>query len=177
MDPNMSNNTNKSNKTGHIWTNEEHLHFLQSMEASFVRTMLENNGPLLRLDRYLPDSSESTLDLKSQRKKKHGTPGRRKMSNSLAEGGKCGLTNGPKQGKCIEYALEDFCWDDVVGPSRTRMEGRVDKRSTRRFSSHHKHYDPSQDQVVPQADIRTNDKDERDLPNVAVAPPSMAPAS
>lgn len=36
---------------------------------------------------------------------------------------------------------------DVVGPSRTRMEGRVDKRSTRRFSSHHKHYDPSQDQV------------------------------
>jgi hypothetical protein len=36
---------------------------------------------------------------------------------------------------------------DVVGASRTRMEGRVDKRSTRRFSSHHKHYDPSQDQV------------------------------
>lgn len=66
---------------------------------------------------------------------------------------------------------------DVVGASRTRMEGRVDKRSTRRFSSHHKHYDPSQDQVVPQADIRTNDKDERDLPNVAVAPPPMAPAS
>ena len=32
-------------------------------------------------------------------------------------------------------------------------------------------------QVVPQADIRTNDKDERDLPNVAVAPPPMAPAS
>ncbi|KAL9375917.1 hypothetical protein Peur_032796 [Populus x canadensis] len=140
MDPNISNNSNKSNKTEHNWTNEEHLHFLQSMEASFVRTMLENNGPLLRLDRYLPDSSESTLDLKSQRKKKHGTP-------------------------------------DVVGASRTRMEGRVDKRSTRRFSSHHKHYDPSQDQVVPQADIRTNDKDERDLPNVAVAPPPVAPAS
>jgi hypothetical protein len=76
MDPNITNNSNKSNKTEHNWTNEEHLHFLQSMEASFVRTMLENNGPLLRLDRYLPDSSESTLDLKSQRKKKHGTPGK-----------------------------------------------------------------------------------------------------
>ena len=36
---------------------------------------------------------------------------------------------------------------DIVGPSRTRMEGRVDKRSTRRFPSNHKHYDPSQDQV------------------------------
>ncbi|KAJ6688738.1 COLD REGULATED PROTEIN 27 [Salix koriyanagi] len=120
METNMSSN---SNKTEHNWTNEEHLHFLKSMEASFVRTMLENNTPLLRLDRYLPDSSESTLDLKSQRKKKHGTP-------------------------------------DIVGPSRTRMEGRVDKRSTRRFPSSHKHYDPSQDQVVPQADIRTNDKDE-----------------
>ncbi|KAF9668335.1 hypothetical protein SADUNF_Sadunf15G0118000 [Salix dunnii] len=167
MEPNMSSN---SNKTEHTWTNEEHLHFLKSMEASFVRTMLENNSPILRLDRYLPDSSESTLDLKSQRKKKHGTPG-----------------GAVKQGKCIDYALEDICWDDIVGPSRTIMEGRVEKRSTRRFPSNHKHYDPSQDQcfyylimwshrLISELMIKMNDKDERDLPNVAVAPP-MAPAN
>jgi len=40
------------------------------MEASFVRAMLENQGAAnptrhsLRLDRYLPDISDSTLDLK-----------------------------------------------------------------------------------------------------------------
>ncbi|CAK7337242.1 unnamed protein product [Dovyalis caffra] len=137
MDPNMPNN-----KTERHWTNESHLHYLKSMEASFVRTMFENNGPVLRLDRYMPDSSESTLDLKSQRRKKHGSPS-------------------PV---------------DIFGPSRTRMEGRVDKRSTRRFSSHHKHYDPSQDQVVPQLENAASDKDDRDLPNVAIAPP-MTPAN
>lgn len=55
------------------WTNEKHLQFLSSVEASFVRTMLDGNGGncLLRLDRYIPDSSESTQDcLKSKRKKK-----------------------------------------------------------------------------------------------------------
>jgi len=37
------------------------------MEDSFVQTMLGNNGHhLLRLDRYIPDSSESTLDLKPE---------------------------------------------------------------------------------------------------------------
>ncbi|XP_059451623.1 uncharacterized protein LOC132182401 isoform X2 [Corylus avellana] len=55
------------------WTNEKHLHFLNTMEASFVRAMFENNSGILRLDRYLPDSSESTLDLKAQRKVKHAT--------------------------------------------------------------------------------------------------------
>ena len=29
-----------------------------------------NNDPILRLDRYLPDSSDSTLDLKKHRNKK-----------------------------------------------------------------------------------------------------------
>ncbi|KAK4743480.1 hypothetical protein SAY87_001481 [Trapa incisa] len=56
------------------WTDEKHLKFLDSVEASFVRTMLHGNDssnhlPLLRLDRYMPDSSESTRDLKSQRRK------------------------------------------------------------------------------------------------------------
>lgn len=66
-----------SSKTG-SWTNEKHFHFLNSMEASFVRAMFDNNknnynnnnDPILRLDRYLPDSSDSTLDLKKHRNKK-----------------------------------------------------------------------------------------------------------
>ncbi|KAG6754490.1 hypothetical protein NC652_030275 [Populus alba x Populus x berolinensis] len=136
MDPNVPKN---NNTTKQYWTNEKHLHFLKSMEASFVRTMLENNSLVLRLDRYLPDSSDSTRDLKSQRRKKHGTP---------------------------------------VGPSRTRMEGGVDKRSTRRFSSHHKHYDPSQDQVVPQLENGSSgDQDENNLPNIVAIAPPMAPAN
>ncbi|KAI3508266.1 hypothetical protein L1887_23272 [Cichorium endivia] len=55
-----------ANRSGdhYRWTNERHLHFLKSVEASFVRTMLKNNNRrvLLRMDRYLPDSCESTLD-------------------------------------------------------------------------------------------------------------------
>ncbi|KAJ6764402.1 hypothetical protein OIU74_023313 [Salix koriyanagi] len=123
MDPNMPKN---NSTTKQHWTDEKHLHFLKSMEASFVRTFLESNGRFLRLDRYLPDSSESTLDLKSQRRKKHGAP---------------------------------------VGSLRIRMEGRVGKRSTRRSASHHKHYEPSQDQMVPQIENggSSDHKDEKDL--------------
>ncbi|KAB1210724.1 hypothetical protein CJ030_MR6G019885 [Morella rubra] len=56
------------------WTNEKHVHFLNTMEASFVRAMFDGNSRILRLDRNLPDSSESTLDLKVQRRGKHGIP-------------------------------------------------------------------------------------------------------
>ncbi|KAG7986781.1 hypothetical protein I3843_03G098800 [Carya illinoinensis] len=57
------------------WTNEKHLLFLNTMEASFVRAMFESNGRIaLRLDRDLPDSSESTLDSKTHRREKHATP-------------------------------------------------------------------------------------------------------
>ncbi|PWA44030.1 hypothetical protein CTI12_AA530000 [Artemisia annua] len=53
------------------WTNEKHLHFLKSVEASFVRTMLENgDGRVLAIDRILPDSCESTLDSKFTTKRK-----------------------------------------------------------------------------------------------------------
>ncbi|XP_058086088.1 uncharacterized protein LOC131233407 isoform X2 [Magnolia sinica] len=66
------------------WTNEKHISFLNSMEASFVRSMLRNDDrcSLLtyaqghpRLDRIIPDSAESTLDLKnkSNRGKTHRT--------------------------------------------------------------------------------------------------------
>ncbi|RYQ94021.1 hypothetical protein Ahy_B09g100226 [Arachis hypogaea] len=70
-------------ETAPFWTEERHVHFLNTMEASFVRTMLHRNGgdyysgrwQLLRLDRHLPDSSESTLDSEGSRnskmKKKH----------------------------------------------------------------------------------------------------------
>ncbi|XP_058773441.1 uncharacterized protein LOC131647576 isoform X1 [Vicia villosa] len=54
-----------------FWTDEKHVNYLNTMEASFVRSMFQNktsssnhNRPILRLDRHLPDSSESTLDLK-----------------------------------------------------------------------------------------------------------------
>lgn len=83
----------------------------------------------------------------------------------------CGLTAGPRQ-KSMPF--EDICWglgyiiwsvlyvlclhfwsvkyillcNYAVGSLRIRMEGRDDKRSTRRFASHHKHYEPSQDQVL-----------------------------
>ncbi|EXC15960.1 hypothetical protein L484_015763 [Morus notabilis] len=75
------------------WTDEKHLQYLTSIEASFVRTMLENhNGRLpLRLDRYLPDTSDSTLDLKPHQRTrfKHGTNsdcmGPRGRMESIAE--------------------------------------------------------------------------------------------
>jgi hypothetical protein len=52
MDPNVPKN---NSTTKQYWTHEKHLHFFKSiMEASFVRTMLENNGLVLRLYRYLP---------------------------------------------------------------------------------------------------------------------------
>ncbi|KAI6672323.1 hypothetical protein NL676_000229 [Syzygium grande] len=60
------------------WTDEKHFRFLSSVEASFVRAVFGNEnggggGGGLRLDRYLPDSSESTQDLQSQRRKKSAT--------------------------------------------------------------------------------------------------------
>ncbi|XP_041006640.1 uncharacterized protein LOC121251444 isoform X2 [Juglans microcarpa x Juglans regia] len=58
------------------WTNEKHVRFLNTMEATFVRSMFESNDRnVLRLDRHLPDSSESTLDSKAQRRDKHATSG------------------------------------------------------------------------------------------------------
>ncbi|KAK9075324.1 hypothetical protein SSX86_003647 [Deinandra increscens subsp. villosa] len=58
------------------WTNERHLNFLKSVEAFFVRTMLDNgDGRYLLTDRHVPDCCESTLDsavaVGRKRKKKH----------------------------------------------------------------------------------------------------------
>ncbi|KAI4347522.1 hypothetical protein L6164_008331 [Bauhinia variegata] len=60
-------------ETASSWTDEKHVHFLNAMEASFVLSMFENDkgdgrrriSHRLRLDRPLPDASESTSDLKS----------------------------------------------------------------------------------------------------------------
>ncbi|KAK8521302.1 hypothetical protein V6N13_077417 [Hibiscus sabdariffa] len=60
------------------WTEEKHVHFLNSMEAWFVRTMFLNNRRYnLRLDRHLPDSSESTLDCRH-----HDVPTSKKHASS-----------------------------------------------------------------------------------------------
>ncbi|KAJ4847449.1 hypothetical protein Tsubulata_046727 [Turnera subulata] len=132
MDPHAS--TNQTESSNSTWTNEKHVKYLNSMEASFVLTMLENRRrPPLRLDRLLPDSSESTLDLKS-----------------------------PQYRRNNHTALE------ITG--RRRRSGLVDDKRTRRLSSPGQCYDPSQDQVVPQLENRTGDKDERDPPTAAVAP-------
>ncbi|KAM7499633.1 hypothetical protein LguiA_024047 [Lonicera macranthoides] len=55
------------------WTNERHFHFLNSMEDSFVRTMLQNNTKICLppLDRYLPDTCDSTVDLQKERRRRH----------------------------------------------------------------------------------------------------------
>ncbi|KAK3403881.1 hypothetical protein EUGRSUZ_K00240 [Eucalyptus grandis] len=114
------------------WTDEKHFRFLNSVEASFVRTVFGNKNADgsggsddggLRLDRYLPDSSESTQDLQSQRRKKTATS----SSSSSSDG---------------------------MGPgSRARSDGRQDRRS-RKVSSQSKK-NSSHDQVVPQlADIK-----------------------
>ncbi|KAH7557605.1 hypothetical protein ACOSP7_027439 [Xanthoceras sorbifolium] len=71
---------NSNRAGGQPWTDEKHLHYLNSMEASFVRTMFENNGRLLPLDRLLPDTSDSTLDLK-----KHGTNNKHALNPSAAD--------------------------------------------------------------------------------------------
>ncbi|KAK8686614.1 hypothetical protein V6N13_125637 [Hibiscus sabdariffa] len=67
-----------SNPNEESWTEEKHMHFLNSMEAWFVRTVLENNDRFtLRLDRHLPDTCDSTLDCKHnvRRRKKPTTSG------------------------------------------------------------------------------------------------------
>jgi hypothetical protein len=79
-----------ASKTASFWTDEKHVNYLNTMEASFVRTMFENKNccsssssnhnrvipkidhhrQILRLDRNLPDSSESTLDLKPHQRRR-----------------------------------------------------------------------------------------------------------
>ncbi|KAI5670113.1 hypothetical protein M9H77_10477 [Catharanthus roseus] len=85
-----NNNTKKTRSSSRLWTNERHFRFLNSIEASFVRALFEKNGGsfssssddddhlLLRLDRHVPDSSDSTQDLPQELR-------RRRYSTSDAE--------------------------------------------------------------------------------------------
>ncbi|KAK4363120.1 hypothetical protein RND71_018361 [Anisodus tanguticus] len=75
MDHNKNNRKRESSSM--YWTNERHVHFLNSIEASFVRALLENNNatPLLPLDRHLPDSTDSTLDTPKERRRRFSTSG------------------------------------------------------------------------------------------------------
>ncbi|XP_051138467.1 uncharacterized protein LOC127256480 isoform X2 [Andrographis paniculata] len=106
------------------WTNERHVRFLNNMEASFVESMFGGGGnggaaaavaPPPPLDRYLPDTAESTQDLAKERRTRHCTA------------------------------------------SASGSRGRMDKK-TRNFSCQKS----SQDQVVPQVDIRRNDDKDND---------------
>ncbi|XP_050386817.1 uncharacterized protein LOC126803106 [Argentina anserina] len=59
------------------WTNEKHVQFLNTMEASFVCSMFESKGRLARyrLNRFVPDTSDSTLDrIKTPRTTKKSGP-------------------------------------------------------------------------------------------------------
>lgn len=57
---------------GELWTDEKHVSFLNWMEACFVRRLAEDVGRgrcrlgrrRPRLDRFVPDISESTHDLR-----------------------------------------------------------------------------------------------------------------
>ncbi|XP_027110350.1 uncharacterized protein LOC113763262 [Coffea eugenioides] len=61
------------------WTDERHVRFLNSIEASFVRAMFDHNNNAsnrrqchsLRLDRPLPDCFDSTLDVGKDRRRRH----------------------------------------------------------------------------------------------------------
>ncbi|RWR86611.1 hypothetical protein CKAN_01551800 [Cinnamomum micranthum f. kanehirae] len=75
------------------WTNEKHISFLNWMEASFVKRMLKNDDFVdgdARLDRYLPDSAESTLDFDCGRNgkrvhEKRGSDERRRRRDVVRE--------------------------------------------------------------------------------------------
>ncbi|KAK4283161.1 hypothetical protein QN277_000145 [Acacia crassicarpa] len=55
-------------ETASFWTDEKHVQFLKSIEASFVTAMFENSySSIHRLRRQLLDASESMTDLNPHR--------------------------------------------------------------------------------------------------------------
>ncbi|KAK3220764.1 hypothetical protein Dsin_014734 [Dipteronia sinensis] len=123
METTMMTKTTVANNTGPPqWTDERHLHFLKSMEASFVHTMLENNNGRrrhLRLDRQLPDTSDSTLDLKKHKPiNKHVNP-----------------------------AADIIIIGSRNRSSSSNIDSKADKRPRRHSSSSYRPYIPPQDQV------------------------------
>ncbi|CAL1371283.1 unnamed protein product [Linum trigynum] len=149
MDDGEPSTGSSCNSGGGNWTNEKHVNFLNSMEATFVRTMLiENHSSSfhrrhhhhLRLDRCLPDSLESTLDsAKSRRQKKSPIGSAATSSDSVGSRSKLRWRNGHKKSR-----------RSTMSSSHTRNHN----TQTSNSSSH--------DQVVPQLDKKSGDKDERD---------------
>ncbi|XP_038994647.1 uncharacterized protein LOC120118711 isoform X2 [Hibiscus syriacus] len=116
------------------WTDEKHVHFLNSMEAWFVRTMFENNSDRynLRLDRQLPDSSDSTLDCKH-----HNVPTRKKHASSDS----IGTTRSKMKVKTDKRLKRPPPQRPPPPPPQSQP------------------HDSSPDQVVPQVGNGTEDKD------------------
>ncbi|KAL4346973.1 hypothetical protein GQ457_17G025410 [Hibiscus cannabinus] len=125
MNSHVPSNRNES------WTEEKHVHFLNSMEAWFVRTMFRNNRRYnLRLDRRLPDSSESTLGCKH-----HDVPTTKRHASSADS---IGTTRSRMKVKADKRTKRP------PPPSPPRSQP---------------HDYSAQDQVVPQVGTGTEDKD------------------
>ncbi|KAL9251525.1 hypothetical protein AKJ16_DCAP10139 [Drosera capensis] len=84
-------------RSGSSWTNEKHMNYLTIMETNFVRNMLIGtattaaSGRVVRLDRFVPDVSESTLDATKisrtrwQRRRELQQAGSSQMSKTINE--------------------------------------------------------------------------------------------
>ncbi|KAL3521513.1 hypothetical protein ACH5RR_019662 [Cinchona calisaya] len=85
MDKTTKKNCTSAGGPSSCWTNEKHMRFLNSIEASFVRNMYENNNHRSspRLDRQLPDCFESTQDLGKERRRRHSTSDVGEYSSTL----------------------------------------------------------------------------------------------
>ncbi|XVE58582.1 hypothetical protein DITRI_Ditri04bG0181100 [Diplodiscus trichospermus] len=121
-------------KGNESWTDEKHVHFLNSMEAWFVRTMLENKDRYsLRLDRHLPDSSESTLDCKQNihtRKKRATTSDFIGTTRSKMKG------RPSKSARRSPSQLHDSSQDQVVPQMENRSStGEEDEKELSQCSS------------------------------------------
>ncbi|KAL3524254.1 hypothetical protein ACH5RR_017088 [Cinchona calisaya] len=92
------------------WTDERHVRFLNSVEASFVRNMFQNSPPPNpRLDRQLPDCFESTQDLQ-------GMERRRKRYSSSSDAAEYSSARIDKKNKRISSL------DQVVPQLENRIE-------------------------------------------------------
>ncbi|XP_061369556.1 uncharacterized protein LOC133312395 [Gastrolobium bilobum] len=107
-------------QTTPVWTDEKHVHFLNSMEASFVTTMLHRYGRYglnhhLRLDRHIPDTSDSTLDSIPRRRTKKHAP-----SDSM---GPIRVRMGSRRTRRRSYQLHNSSSEQVVPQVENGREG------------------------------------------------------
>ncbi|XP_039029025.1 uncharacterized protein LOC120163083 [Hibiscus syriacus] len=110
-----------SNPNEESWTEEKHVNFLNSMEAWFVCTMLDSNDRFnLRLDRQLPDTSDSTLNCK------HNAPTTRNHTTSRFTGtNRCKMKVRPDRRSSSNPLASSQ--DQVVPQIETRREDKEEK--------------------------------------------------